>query len=250
MSSERSQLVSEAADLVLRSRSGTDAPDEAVIGHLSRAATISSVEESAPPSPTNGPAPNFAEVAPGVYRSSFPRPGNFEHLRTLGLRTILTLVPETYPMENIRFLKENGIRHFQIAIPAHKEPSDRIPIQNISKALELMLDCTNHPILVHCNKGKHRTGCIVACYRKLHDLALPKIIEEYRAFATTKSRALDEKFIQEFDETTIIEDLPKRMTRSMSSTASISVPISANLPTPPSSEKNESFREGSLKDFR
>ena len=49
----------------------------------------SSIEDSGPPSPTEGVVLNFAEVAPGIYRSSFPRAGNFEHLRSLGLKTIL-----------------------------------------------------------------------------------------------------------------------------------------------------------------
>lgn len=48
-----------------------------------------SVENSGPPSPTSGPIVNFAEVSPGLYRSSFPRSGNFEHLQSLGLKTIL-----------------------------------------------------------------------------------------------------------------------------------------------------------------
>lgn len=45
--------------------------------------------ESGPPSPTTGFPGNFSEVVPGIYRSSFPRPSNFEHLRGLGLKTIL-----------------------------------------------------------------------------------------------------------------------------------------------------------------
>lgn len=48
-----------------------------------------SAEASGPPSPTIGPAVNFAQVAPGLYRSSFPAAGNFEHLQSLGLKSIL-----------------------------------------------------------------------------------------------------------------------------------------------------------------
>lgn len=28
-------------------------------------------------------------------------------------------------------------------------------------------DARNHPLLIHCNKGKHRTGCLVGCFRKV-----------------------------------------------------------------------------------
>lgn len=59
-----------------------------------------------------------------------------------------------YPPENILFMKENGIRHFQIPIPAHKESSVIIPMERIVEALRILLDPGLHPILVHCNKGK------------------------------------------------------------------------------------------------
>ena len=48
-----------------------------------------SIEISGPPSPALGLVINFGVVAPGIYRSSFPRAGNFEHLSSLGLKSIL-----------------------------------------------------------------------------------------------------------------------------------------------------------------
>jgi hypothetical protein len=50
---------------------------------------MSSVDESEPTSPIEGPPVNFAEVASGIYRSSFPKHGNFEYLELLGLKTIV-----------------------------------------------------------------------------------------------------------------------------------------------------------------
>ena len=48
------------------------------------------VDDSGPPSPNNGgPVKNFGEVVPRFYRSSFPYAANLEHLRSLGLKTIL-----------------------------------------------------------------------------------------------------------------------------------------------------------------
>ena len=37
----------------------------------------------------------------------------------------------------------------------------------IGEALSILIDKRNHPVLVHCNKGKHRTGCLIGCMRKL-----------------------------------------------------------------------------------
>ncbi|MCJ1244401.1 hypothetical protein MMC30_001599 [Trapelia coarctata] len=169
-----------------------------------------SIEESEPSSPTPGPPANFAEVAPGIYRSSFPNLGNFEFLKTLGLKTILTLVDEPYPRENKEFLLDNGINHVQVAIPANKNPSDVIPPHLMASALELLLDKNYHPLLIHCNKGKHRTGCVVGCWRKMNDIPMGAIVTEYRKYAGAKARILDEKFIETFDENamyTILDDI-------------------------------------------
>lgn len=65
-----------------------------------------------------------------------------------------TLVPEDYPGENVEFIKKHGIQHFQIPIPANKDPFVTIPPQDMAAALKLLLDRRNHPILIHCNKGK------------------------------------------------------------------------------------------------
>ncbi|MCJ1467823.1 hypothetical protein MMC07_006448 [Pseudocyphellaria aurata] len=162
-------------------------------------------EASGPPSPTTGPVINFAQVAPGIYRSSFPTAGNFEHLQSLGLKTILTLVPEEYPLPNRQFMKLNGIRHFQVPIPAHKDASVVIPLQSIAEAVKILLDPSQHPVLIHCNKGKHRTGCIVACYRKMHKWTIGAILTEYRKYAGDKFRVLDEKFMEEFDEQAMLD---------------------------------------------
>ncbi|MCJ1259433.1 hypothetical protein MMC24_007270 [Lignoscripta atroalba] len=192
---------------------------------------MSSVGESEPPSPTSGPPANFDIVAPGIYRSSFPRIGNFEHLRSLGLKTILTLVPEEYPPENKDFVKENCIRHFQIPIPANKDPFVTIPPKDIAAALEILLDTRHHPVLIHCNKGKHRTGCVVGCYRKIHDWTNPSIIAEYRRYAAHKARVLDERFIELFDQHAAMAGVGKE--------TDVVVSAQQTMPTPPSSVKGD-----------
>ncbi|KAL7273478.1 tyrosine-protein phosphatase siw14 [Rhizina undulata] len=148
------------------------------------------------------PPANFALVGCGglVYRSSFPKIENFGYLKKLGLKSILTLVPEQYPMENKIFMEQNGITHFQIGMPGNKEPFVNIPDEKISAALNVILDRRNHPILIHCNKGKHRTGCVVGCLRKIQAWSLAVIFDEYRRYADPKSRALDQLKIEMYDE--------------------------------------------------
>lgn len=77
--------------------------------------------------------------------------------------TYSTLVGEDYPAENVVFMEENGIQHFQIPIPAHKDPSIVIPAESIAKALKIISDRSNYPLLVHCNKGKVRHRVLKCC---------------------------------------------------------------------------------------
>ena len=109
------------------------------------------------------PPDNFAMVNSWVYRSSFPKKKHFPFLKTLGLRSVLTLILEDYPEQNINFLDENGIKFFQYGIPGNKEPFVQsmsilcltpVPGATITAALVTILDKRNHPMLIHCNKGK------------------------------------------------------------------------------------------------
>lgn len=71
-----------------------------------------------------------------------------------------------------------------------------VPGEIITAALATMLDRRNHPMLIHCNKGKHRTGCLIGCLRKLQQWSLTTIFDEYRRFSFPKSRSMDQEFIE------------------------------------------------------
>mmetsp|Transcript_5925 Transcript_5925/g.10302 ORF Transcript_5925/g.10302 Transcript_5925/m.10302 type:complete len:243 (+) Transcript_5925:4907-5635(+) len=142
---------------------------------------------------------NFSMVTPGVYRSGFPKIKNFPFLKRLGLRTILTLVLEEYPEANQAFNEENNIKLMQFGVPGNKEPFVDIPENRIRVAVEELLDVRNHPVLIHCNKGKHRTGCLVGCLRKACSWSLCSILDEYIRFSQPKARFMDQQFIELFE---------------------------------------------------
>lgn len=147
---------------------------------------------------------NFSMVWPGVYRSSFPAEANFSYLKMLKLKTVLTLIPEKYPQANVEFMQQNGIQHIQIGIRANKEPFVEVPLDKITKAVSIILDKRNHPILIHCNKGKHRTGCIVGCLRKIQKWTLCNVFDEYRRFSHPKERVLDEQVIELWEDSQLL----------------------------------------------
>lgn len=145
------------------------------------------------------PPENFARVCEGIYRSSFPRIENFQFLKSLGLRSILCLIPEEYPIENTKFNESNGIKFYQIGLSGNKEPFVKIKPELVTEAIKILISPENQPILLHCNRGKHRTGCIVGCIRKLQKWSHSMIFDEYRKFAYPKERPLDQQFIEMYN---------------------------------------------------
>ncbi|CCE62499.1 hypothetical protein TPHA_0C03470 [Tetrapisispora phaffii CBS 4417] len=152
------------------------------------------------------PPENFSHVIGEIYRSSFPRIENFSFLqKRLKLKSILVLIPEEYPQENLEFLNKANIKLFQVGMSGNKEPFVNIPSDLFTKALEIVINPENQPILIHCNRGKHRTGCLIGCIRKLQNWSLTMIFDEYRRFSFPKARALDQQFIELYDDKYIKE---------------------------------------------
>ncbi|XP_027929709.1 tyrosine-protein phosphatase DSP3 isoform X2 [Vigna unguiculata] len=109
------------------------------------------------------------------------------------------LCPEPYPEENLEFLRSQNIRLFQFAIEGKTDISTPILKDSVMDALKVLIDVRNHPVLIHCKRGKHRTGCLVGCLRKLQNWCLSSVFEEYQRFAGAKSRTMDLTFIEMFD---------------------------------------------------
>ncbi|GBC09569.1 hypothetical protein RclHR1_00090003 [Rhizophagus clarus] len=145
------------------------------------------------------PPLNFAMVAPGVYRSGHPNRQNFPFLIKLGLKSIIYLSSDNFNEELDQFVHEQQIQVFHYRIDGNKEPFMEIEQKEISSALVKVLDVRNHPVLIHCNKGKHRIGCLIGCLRKLQKWSMTSIFDEYRRFAGSKVLA-DQEFIEIFSE--------------------------------------------------
>lgn len=62
-------------------------------------------------------------------------------------------MPEEISPEYREFMRSAGIQHFQVHINANKG-GVRVQSCDMSRALNVVLDRSNHPILIHCNKGK------------------------------------------------------------------------------------------------
>ncbi|XP_010683382.1 tyrosine-protein phosphatase DSP3-like [Beta vulgaris subsp. vulgaris] len=154
------------------------------------------------------PPINFSMVEEGLYRSGFPEPSNFGYLKTLNLKSIIYLCSEQYPEEYMKFLELHKIQLFQFGMEGTKE---NIPKDVIYNALYILIDVRNYPILIHCKRGKHRTGCVVGCYRKLQNWCMKSVFEEYQHYAGGKARSSDMNFMQEYDVLRIRQSLHSRI---------------------------------------
>lgn len=65
-----------------------------------------------------------------------------------------TLVDEEWTPEYEQFVKDNGITSHIIPIIANKDPQVYTSPNTVMDVLEILLNRENHPVLVHCNKGK------------------------------------------------------------------------------------------------
>jgi protein tyrosine/serine phosphatase len=149
---------------------------------------------------TSNPKPgNFGTViSEKLYRSQYPEPENFQSLVDLKIKTVLTLVPEPNAAYE-EFLTKHSIKHIIIPLPANKGEIS-MDFRDIISALFVALNVRSYPLLIHCNKGKHRTGCVVACLQQVLGQSQEKVLITYQEYARDKARRFDIEFIKSFPE--------------------------------------------------
>jgi protein tyrosine/serine phosphatase len=105
--------------------------------------------------------PNFAEVAPGIYRGAAPTPAGLRRLKALGVDTVIDLRIEnrgqTEEAEAARRLGLNRVR-----LRMGREAPTSAQVQTLLAALD---NARERPVFVHCQHGADRTGAMIGIYR-------------------------------------------------------------------------------------
>lgn len=147
------------------------------------------------------PPPNFGMIEEDLYRSGMPNELNFPFLERLQLKTIVYLAAEEISDKLADFIEDQDIELVQLAPEEDTLPAPWKPMSEevVLSALHLFLDTTTYPIYIMCSQGRHRTGTIIGCLRKLQRWNLTSIFEEYNRYAEGRGRLANEQFIELFD---------------------------------------------------
>lgn len=123
-------------------------------------------------------------VRPGVlYRSAqLPVAGLRRAIQDHGIRTVVNLRDGSTAADQAEeaYCAAAGIRFVRIA-PLHWDGvQGSAPVDaGLKRFLDVVADPANHPVLVHCYRGVHRTGGYVAVYRmELEGWDLDRAIQE------------------------------------------------------------------------
>ena len=117
---------------------------------------------------------NLHEVRPGILLRSGQL--SLDALKTVirdnGIRTVVTLRDSYEPgkpapdLGEELYCKKEEIRYVRIHPYAWWSEAGPAPVEaGVQKFLEVMRNPDNHPVLVHCWAGIHRTGAYCAIYR-------------------------------------------------------------------------------------
>ncbi|KOS14285.1 tyrosine phosphatase family protein [Malassezia pachydermatis] len=154
------------------------------------------------------PPPNFGMVEESLYRSGQPDQLNFPFLEKLGLKSVIWLAPEEPEVGFQHFCSDQNIEMHHLGVLYSTNAWDPITEEIVLQALHLLVQPATYPCLVMCNLGRHRTGTVIGCLRKLQHWNLSAILEEYRRYAGPKVRMMNEQFIELFDEELVFGDNP------------------------------------------
>ncbi|KAI9298361.1 putative tyrosine phosphatase family protein [Neoconidiobolus thromboides FSU 785] len=153
------------------------------------------------------PPMNFGYIEEDLYRCGQPNELNFPFLESLKLKHILFMAAEEPSQVFLNFVDDQEIEFHHLGLNSSTNAWDPITEEVVVEALNLILNKSHYPLLIMCNLGRHRTGTVVGCLRKLQRWNLAAIFEEYRRYAGQKVRLLNEQFIELFD--TDLVPIPK-----------------------------------------
>ena len=110
---------------------------------------------------------NFAQVAPGVYRSNHPNHKRFAAYADLGIKTVLNLrgqAKQPHYLFEVESCERLGLTLVNVQMAARRAP-ERRELLDLLDAFATM----ERPFLMHCKSGADRTGLAAAIYLMIYE---------------------------------------------------------------------------------
>merc|ERR1712137_93433 len=137
----------------------------------------------------------FAIVCENIYRAGAIHPHNLGFLELLKLKTVVNLSSDI-PIRDVQaFYRATSVNFIHLG-KSYPDPDELSML--ITRALEILLDQSYHPVLFHCSTGSNETGVVIGCLRRLQYWNLTSILYEYRTY-TENPTTTNEHFIEFFD---------------------------------------------------
>ncbi|RJR10265.1 hypothetical protein C4588_03640 [Candidatus Parcubacteria bacterium] len=134
---------------------------------------------------------------PILVRSPQPDRNDLEKLqKSFGIRAVINLRGarlEDWYVEEAMACNELGIKLINFKVSGRRPPTQ----DEINRFLEIIRDVQNHPILIHCQGGIHRTGVYVAVYQLYvkqwkADRVLEYLLDNYFNWGTVDRTPVEE----------------------------------------------------------
>ncbi len=121
---------------------------------------------------------NFSEVAPGIFRGGQPDSRGWDHLKSLGVKTVISLRWNKSKIDWEReVVQSHGMSYVSLPLTYWDWPTEK----QIQQFLAILDDKQALPVFVHCLHGSDRTGLMVAIYRlSRHDWDADRAYAEMR----------------------------------------------------------------------
>lgn len=107
---------------------------------------------------------NFGKVNDNYYRGSQPNAQEFNHLKQIGVKTVIDLRKDAVD-EAPELARAAGLEYINIPLTTKRAATE----EQTAHFLSLVNDPNNWPVYVHCKGGRHRTGEMTAIYRITQD---------------------------------------------------------------------------------
>ncbi|MCB0404744.1 MAG: tyrosine-protein phosphatase [Bdellovibrionales bacterium] len=105
--------------------------------------------------------PHFSQVTSNLYRGGRPQKGDFDWLRSRGIRTVVSLEIKSTVASEAKAVKEAGMKFYSMPMSVYKAPSNK----EMDTVLDWITDPDLQPVFVHCKHGEDRSGLVIGVYR-------------------------------------------------------------------------------------